>query len=123
MNTFRVQRLDHVALNVTDVARARAFYGGLLGLHEIARPASFTFHGAWFQCGQEVVHLVGRKDPDADRSSHFALWVDDVRAAAKIFAGAGYAVNWDTTKIPGVDRFFVRDPDGNRVEIQGRDAL
>ena len=119
MDAIRVERLDHVAINVTDVARAKAFYGGLLGLKEVPRPQSFTFPGAWFQCGPEVLHLVGRKEADADRSSHFALWVTDARAAARVFEAAGHAVKWDQTKIPGVDRFFVRDPDGNRVEIQG----
>ena len=44
-----------------------------------------------------------------------------VRAAARVFEAAGHPVKWDQAKIPCVDRFFVRDPDGNRVEIQGRE--
>jgi hypothetical protein len=32
-------------------------------------------------------------------------------------------VAWNTRhKIPGVDRFFTDDPDGNRIEIQGPEA-
>ena len=37
--------------------------------------------------------------------------------------GAGKTVAWqDRYKIGGVDRFFIRDPDGNRIEVQGPDG-
>lgn len=116
------ERMDHVAIDVTDVERSKAFYGGLLGLKEIPRPTSFTFGGAWYQIGQDVLHLVSRPEKLPEAPHHFCLWVKDVRAAAKVVGEAGFAVIWDTRyKIPGVDRFFTRDPDGNRVEFQGAD--
>ncbi|MDB5354976.1 MAG: bleomycin resistance protein [Phycisphaerales bacterium] len=122
MSGIRAQRIEHVAIDVTDVARAKAFYGGVLGLKEILRPESFTFGGAWYQVGPEVLHLVSRPESIPEAPHHFCLWVADVHDAARMVETAGYAVVWDTRyKIPGVDRFFTRDPDGNRVEFQGDD--
>jgi glyoxylase I family protein len=120
MDSIRVERLDHVSIIVTDVARALAFYTGVLGLTEIPRPKSFDFPGAWLQVGPEVIHLLGQPAPDPRGRRHFCLWVADVHAAARYLEGRGLPVRWDTNyKIEGIDRFFTEDPDGNRVEIQG----
>ena len=43
------------------------------------------------------------------------LCVKDVQAAREHFRQLGIAVD-ETTMIPGADRFFVHDPDGNRIE-------
>ena len=40
----------HVALTVTDMARATWFYGEVLGLKPVQRPP-FDFGGAWYQLG------------------------------------------------------------------------
>ena len=120
MNHIAAQRIDHVAIDVTDVHRAKEFYGGVLGLEEIPRPQSFTFGGAWYQIGPEVLHLVSRNEKYPEAGHHFCLWVEDISAAAAVVERAGYPIIWDTRfKIPKIDRFFTRDPDGNRVEFQG----
>jgi len=119
--SVRVERLDHVTVNVTDVDRAKGFYTGVLGLREVPRPASFTFPGAWYALGPGPVllHLVRQETSDPPASRHFAIWTADVHAAGRALAAAGCSVRWDRTKIPGVDRFFTNDPDGNLIEIQG----
>jgi hypothetical protein len=49
--------------------------------------------------------------------------VGDVHAAARRLGSATCPVEWVAKhKIIGVDRFFTRDPDGNRIEIQGPEA-
>jgi catechol 2,3-dioxygenase-like lactoylglutathione lyase family enzyme len=122
-NPISVQRVDHVAIDVSDVERAKAFYGGVVGLREVDRPPSFDFGGAWYRIGPVDLHLVNRQTPATSGGRHFCLWVDNVRAAAQRVEAAGYAVTWDTKyKIRGVDRFFIHDPDGNRVEFQGSDG-
>ena len=114
---------DHVAVYVTDLERARAFYAGVLGLTEVPRPASFDFPGAWYQVGAATLHLLAEREREPASPRHFCLWVADVHAAARRLGSAGWAVEWVTKhKIIGVDRFFTRDPDGNRIEIQGREA-
>ena len=123
MATIRAERLDHAAIVVTDLSRARRFYGEVLGLREVPRPESFDFPGAWYEIGPTYLHLLGKPDADAASPRHFCLWVTDLRAAARRIEGAGFTVEWKTNhKIPGVDRFFTYDPDRNRVEFQGPEA-
>lgn len=118
--SFVVERTDHVAVVVTDVDRARRFYGDVLGMAEIARPASFDFPGTWFQCGRDVLHLLGKPQAEPRGRAHFCLWLSDVHAAAVRVGAANFEVIWEFKyKIPGIDRFFTSDPDGNRIELQG----
>jgi catechol 2,3-dioxygenase-like lactoylglutathione lyase family enzyme len=121
MKPIQVLRFEHVQINVADLPRARKFYGELLGLTETPRPESFDFAGCWYRLGEVNIHLVVRP-PEPSSQRHICLWVADVQAAAKYIEQAGYSIRWDHKyKIPGVDRFFVVDPDGNRTEIQGSD--
>ena len=118
-----IERLDHVAVVVTDVGRAVAFYRDVLGMREVPRPDTFDFPGAWLEAGPAVVHLLGKAEAGARTPAHFCLWVRDVHAAARSVGARGCAVQWHTNhKIPGVDRFFTYDPDGNRVELQGPES-
>lgn len=123
MDRITVERLDHVAVYVTDVTRARRFYAGLFGLKEVPRPPSFDFPGAWFEMGNVVLHAIGRDAPDTPGPRHFCVWVSDLRAAGRAIAAAGHDVKWEAArhKIEGVERFFTYDPDGNRIEVQGRE--
>ena len=121
MSSIRVERLDHVSIDVTDVQRAKRFYCDLLGLPEIPRPESFDFPGAWLETGSSVLHLVGRPTPDALGTRHICFWVSDLKVAAEAVAAAGFiVVNDGRGTIPGIERFYTADPDGNRVEIQAK---
>jgi catechol 2,3-dioxygenase-like lactoylglutathione lyase family enzyme len=116
--------LDHVAIVVTDVARAIAFYRDVLGLPEVPRPPTFDFAGAWMQIGSkeggQTLHLLGLDQNEGRGRRHFCLLVDDIAAAADHVTRSGFEVLWHTKhKITGIDRFFFYDPDGNRVELQG----
>jgi len=110
-------RLDHVQVTAPRgcEAEARRFYGELLGLAEVAKPAALrAAGGAWFG----LVH-VGVEEPFAPaRTAHPALRVDagELDAFAVRLAAAGCSVQWDES-IPGVRRFFTFDPWGNRVEL------
>lgn len=119
MAKIAIQRIDHVTVNVTDVARAKAYYGALLGLEEVPRPESFDFPGAWYRIGEACLHLVGQSQADPPTSKHFALWVADAEAAAQALEAAGHKLRWAGHRIPGVARFFTADPDGNSIEFQG----
>ena len=50
--------IHHVALYVSDLESTRRFYRNALGMEEIARPADFTFPGAYFRLGTAEVHVV-----------------------------------------------------------------
>lgn len=122
---FTAARIDHVAVVVTDVPRAVAFYRDVLGLPEVPRPTTFDFPGAWLRVGTagQALHLLGADRADDRGRRHVCLWVDDLQAAAAHAKSRGVEVLWSTKHtIAGVDRFFVYDPDGNRVELQGPEA-
>ena len=51
--------IAHVQVAITpgEEDRARAFYGGLLGLAEIPKPSTLTDRGGcWFACGAQEIH-------------------------------------------------------------------
>ena len=112
----RVTHLDHVTVVVTDLPAARAFYGGALGLREIAPPTEFDFVAAWYDLGGQYLHLLQKPHPDAPGPRHLCLHVEDLAAARDHLHALGVPTT-DTVKIAAADRFFVRDPDGNRIEL------
>ncbi len=108
--------IQHVTIHVSDVARARRFYGQVLGLTEVPRPSWFDFKGAWFVVGQQQIHLV-HSDPLPPRTrEHFCIQVADLIAAEKHLESHGVARRPDRD-IAGVRRFIIYDPDKNYVEI------
>ena len=108
--------LDHVSVIVTDPGRSRDFYGRILGLREIPQPKTFSFQVIWYDFGPRQLHLLVKNEPDTRSPRHFALKVEDAEASRKYFRGLGITPA-ETTPIPGADRFFVYDPDGNRIEL------
>lgn len=113
---FRISHIDHITVLITDVARARQFYGEILGLREVPAPREFDFIAIWYDLGGQYLHLLLKPHPDTPSPRHFCLHVDDVRAAREELRQKGLAID-ETVKIAAADRFFVRDPDGNRVEL------
>lgn len=113
--------LDHVqvALPRGGEARARTFYGDLLGMTELAKPEALAARGGcWFASGSAVLHL-GVEEPFAPaRKAHPALLVDDLDALQNQLAGAGYECTRADGQIPGIRRFHTFDPFGNRIEFQ-----
>jgi catechol 2,3-dioxygenase-like lactoylglutathione lyase family enzyme len=116
MSSLTVTQIDHVSVLITDVERSRRFYQDVVGLKEIARPRTFAFVVVWFDLGNQHLHLLLRDQPDTRSPRHFALRVPDAAAARRHFRSHGVATE-EATPIPGADRFFVADPDGNRIEI------
>jgi len=116
MPEFTATQIDHVSVIITDVERSRRFYRDLLGLKEINRPRTFDFIVLWFELGNHQLHLLLKDQPDTRSPRHFALRVPDAAAARRYFREHSVRTE-ETTPIPGADRFFIYDPDGNRIEI------
>jgi catechol 2,3-dioxygenase-like lactoylglutathione lyase family enzyme len=115
-STFGVVQIDHCSVIITNVERSRRFYRDVLGLKEIHKPRTFDFVVLWFDLGNQHVHLLLKDDADTISPRHFALRVTDAEAARRYFQEQGIRAA-ETTPIPGADRFFIADPDGNRIEI------
>lgn len=116
MSALQFTHIDHVSVIVTDLAACRHFYRDILGLKEIAKPKTFDFVVMWFELGNQQLHLLQKKQADTRSPRHFAMRVKDVQAARGHFRSLGIPIE-ETTLIPSCDRFFVYDPDGNRIEI------
>ncbi len=118
---MKITGLNHVAVVVSDVSRSSRFYGKLIGLDPVPRPA-FPFPGAWFRIGSDQeLHLIGEDDASAPRAraggEHFALRVDDVDSAAATLKERRVAIQGPIVRPDGARQIFVEDPDGNRIEF------
>ena len=111
-----ISQIHHCSVITTDVERSRRFYRDVLGLKEIHKPRTFDFVVVWFELGNQHIHLLLKDKADSISPRHFALRVNNAAAARAHFREHGIATE-ETTPIPGADRFFVADPDGNRIEI------
>jgi len=112
--------LDHVQLAMPPnrEAEARLFYGSLLGLTEIQKPANLAARGGvWFQCGQIQVHLSVETDFRPAKKAHPAFLVADLTQLTDKLSQAGYKIKYDQETIAGYDRAFTEDPFGNRIEL------
>jgi catechol 2,3-dioxygenase-like lactoylglutathione lyase family enzyme len=114
-----ISALDHVQVAAPSDCEgaARAFYGGLLGLQEIEKPAVLRSRGGvWFRCGAQQLH-VGVQEPFTPAAkAHPGLRVTSaaaLRALATSLAAAGHRVDWEA----GGARFHTDDPWGNRLEL------
>ena len=113
---MKITGIHHHSVLVTDLDRARAFYRDVLGLEEVPTPPAFDFPVAWFALGAEQIHLLLSKQPDTESGRHIALHVEDLAAARRRLEELGLPVSGATT-IPGAERLFTADPDGNRIEL------
>ena len=114
-----VQAIDHVQLAMPPgrEAEARAFYQGLLGVPEQAKPPNLAKRGGcWFERGPLKLHLGVEADFRPARKAHPALLVQDLPTLAARLKGAGCRVVEDEP-LEGYDRLYVDDPFGNRIEL------
>ena len=111
----------HVSLLVADLARARGFYEGVLGLLPGDRP-ELSFDGVWYGIGVQQIHLLVLPNPDpvigrpehGGRDRHVALGVEDFDRLKRSLEQAGIPY---TLSRSGRTALFCRDPDGNAVEL------
>lgn len=129
----------HVGITVSDLDRAVAFYRDVLGLDVRGR---FTVSGEAFATGVDVPDATGsfahldaggvrvelvEYDPEGDDhagtalnqpgTSHLGLAVDDVDAFHDDLPGDVETLSEPQTTETGTRILFVRDPEGNLVEI------
>ncbi len=112
----------HVSFATKNLAASRAFFGGVLGLEEISRPA-FTFPGAWYALGDRQLHIIenqqaaGAASARQSRSDHVALEVPDIAAVRKALESHGVSFEEGTNQQLGMAQLFCRDPDGHVIEF------
>ena len=119
-----IESLHHIGICVTDLARAKAFYGGVLGLRELPRPP-FDFGGAWYQVGDRTLHLIvhpptrtlrGTRDIDP-RDGHLAIRVLSYDDTVQHLRSHGIECVESPRNVTPWAQIYVTDPDGNVVEF------
>lgn len=111
--------IDHVqlAMPAGGETAAIAFYVGILGFREIEKPKALQARGgAWFVAGSVQLHLGVDPNFVPAAKAHPAFRVaglSDLRNRCRL---AGLAPR-DDIEIAGVERFFLSDPFGNRLEF------
>ena len=133
MGAIEIRGIDHIVLRVADLARAIGFYCGVLGCREERRIEALGL--VQLRAGSGLIDLVdvsgalgrigGPPPGDSARNmDHFALQLasfDEDRLRAELTA-AGIEVGevGERYGAQGVGpSLYVRDPDGNVVELKG----
>ncbi|MEI7055688.1 VOC family protein [Nocardioides sp. CCNWLW239] len=120
-----MMRIHHVQIGMPAGQEddARTFYAEGLGLTEVPKPSELAKRGgAWFRSpGGAEIHL-GVEDPHRPQAkAHPALAVEteaDLEATGARLTRLGFDVDWSQRhNADTFQRFHVRDPFGNRIEI------
>jgi catechol 2,3-dioxygenase-like lactoylglutathione lyase family enzyme len=115
--------IDHVqiAIPVAGEDEARRYFGDLLGLTEITKPADMAKRGGcWFAVGALQLHIGVEAEFRAAKKAHVALRCDSLDTLRYRLENAGFPTH-DDSVIDGRHRFFSFDPFGNRIEFMDRE--
>ncbi len=114
--SIQVKELAFVFYPVTDVARARKFYEGLLGL-KVGMQIEFAPGQWWIEydlAGQALA--ISNAMPGKPQSS-LALEVASLDDALTAVKAAGYTIVNDVMEFPPCRMFQVKDADGNEITL------
>ena len=111
--------IDHVRLAAPPgcEAAARKFYVEVLGMTELTKPAALQPRGGiWLQCGMHQVHIGVQVDFTPATKAHPAIRVLDMTALRSRLQANRIELIEDEA-VPGLDRVYLHDPVGNRLEF------
>ena len=113
-------RIDHIqlAMPAGEEDRARGFYGGVLGLHEVAKPPALTKRGGcWFRSGDVYLHLGVDAEFRPATKAHPAFRIADYGGFVKRLSERGVTIVLDEIPFDGKPHCYFADPFGNRIEV------
>ena len=117
--SFSVEGFHHVQLAMPPGREpdAEAFYAGVLAFEVVPKPEHLAARGGrWFRSGTTELHLGVEDGFRASTKAHPALRIRGLRALRERVESAGLAVE-DDTQLDGHERWYLRDPFGNRLEL------
>lgn len=110
--------VDHVSINVPDVAKGIEFYTRTLGLALREDRPDLGLPGAWMDAGNQQVHLVEAPLPP-NLGQHFSLLVDSLDNTVAELRERGQQVS-DPLDVGHDRQAFLLDPFGNALELHQR---
>jgi catechol 2,3-dioxygenase-like lactoylglutathione lyase family enzyme len=117
--------INHVTVVTLDLDASEHFYAELFGAERLVSP-NFGTPVRWLRIGDAQIHLL-QASAGAGGIGHFGITVDDlarVYERARELGALDPVVNghyfWELPD--GVAQLYVRDPSGNLVEVNARDA-
>jgi catechol 2,3-dioxygenase-like lactoylglutathione lyase family enzyme len=111
--------LDHVQLAMPKGKEdeAESFYSGVLGLTRLEKPAPLAQRGGcWFSNGPVSIHLGVEEDFLPAKKAHPALLIKDLALLVERCGQGAIEVRADH-ELEGVNRCYIDDPFGNRIEL------
>ncbi len=91
-------------------------------MREIPKPSNLERRGGvWFELGETQLHVGIENEFRPAEKAHPAFEVDDLPSLRARLTAAG-VVTWEDEPYPGRERFYTRDPFGNRLEFLGPPA-
>ena len=114
---MKVKKIGFVAIPVTDMTRARAFYEGVLGL----KVAEEMMGGRWveYAVGEDTLAIANVSDTwtPSDQGTGAALEVEDFDDAIKRLKDRQVPFAAEPFESPCCHMAVVQDPDGNKLII------
>jgi predicted enzyme related to lactoylglutathione lyase len=114
---MKVKKIGFVAIPVTDIKRARAFYEGVLGLEA----AEQMMDGQWveYAVGGETLAIANMGDRwmPSDQGTGAALEVENFDEAIEKLKVAVIRFAAEPFETPCCHMAVVQDPDGNKIII------
>ncbi len=115
--------INHIVLKVRDLEKSDAFYGGVLGLKKVGGRGRMSFYTAGVHHHDFALLEIGLRGAVPPGGSvglfHFCFDVPDENSLADLYRNcnrAGVAV-LGTVDHNVMHSFYLKDPDGNTVEI------
>ena len=117
----RILGVAHLAVFVSDLPKARAFYEDLLGFEEpftLPKPDGSVEIAFVKINDRQWIELFNRPSAGEGQLNHIAIYTDDADRMRDYLAMQGVAVPEQVGKgRTGNKNFMVKDPDGHNVEI------
>lgn len=117
---------NHLAISVTDLKKAAAFYADIIGLEQVDEPFKIGKH-AWFKTGPKTtLHIIAGADKPKEyfKNNHMCFSVPSLEAFIeklnknKIpYEDANGRKSTVSTRVDGVKQIWLQDPDNYWIEI------